>query len=169
MGNVSGKESGSGSRPASLSSLRLGNMGRSNSNLTGDFGSEDSSVVSSRASSRRRVRGVIGLTRKSKLNVSQSAGLVYDPNEIVDGGYLVPQGVYKGAITYKEKIVRQLMVSAYKSMKCIFFCLVWLQWFAVVCSGLSDYLIIHCFATSEFYLLKNLLVYPIVENTNRYE
>jgi hypothetical protein len=85
-------------------------MSRSNSNLTADPASEESSVISSTASSRRGVRGVIGLARKSKLG-SDSGGLVYDPNEIVDGGYLVPQGVYKGAITYKEKIVRQLMVS----------------------------------------------------------
>lgn len=116
MGNVSGKEIGaSRSRSTSLSSLRLGGSfgdnNRSGSIISEELAaSEVSSVVSSAASSRRGVRAVISLA-KSKLSHNDSGSLVYDPNEIVDGGYLVPQGVYKGAITYKEKIVRQLMVS----------------------------------------------------------
>jgi hypothetical protein len=59
-----------------------------------------------------------GPSSRSSTHRKHSAGskkdgsppLVADSSEMVDGGYLVPQGVYKGPQDYKLKVVRQLMI-----------------------------------------------------------
>ncbi|CAN6648076.1 hypothetical protein TRVA0_022S02300 [Trichomonascus vanleenenianus] len=111
MGNVNAKESRSRS-----------------SSTTGAGGSSGSPAVSLSGAGKRRLRsnttpaGMGVASRRSErskkkhvksqqeLDAEEIANLVFDPDEIVDGGYLVPHGIYTGAQTYKYKIVRQLVL-----------------------------------------------------------
>lgn len=94
MGNVSAKESRSeGTNHVST---------RSRNNSSGNHSSSQNYYQ--RRSNRKQKDA-------DKSNSNNNGGnLVLDPNDVVDGGYLAPHGVYSGPPTYKYKVVRQLMI-----------------------------------------------------------
>lgn len=113
MGNVATKER---SRSDSASSIFLGSSAGS---------SRRGSVISNGLSSRRN-RNNSSSSSASALGPNSGNGkskgkgkhkhkesvqhLVLDPSEMVDGGYLQPQGVYSGPHDFKYKVVRQLII-----------------------------------------------------------
>ncbi|ANB14458.1 Sip5p [Sugiyamaella lignohabitans] len=119
MGNVPTKD---------VSATGSGSNSRSRSASTATAESSTTTASSSRrtrlssTSSRSTVRdetsgfgtSVTGLSRKSGKKKEKSsasdAPLVSDVSEMVDGGYLVPQGVYSGPQDFKAKVVRNLII-----------------------------------------------------------
>lgn len=123
MGNVPGKESRS--RSDSKSSSFAYNLDGTNASEGSIFrrhrSSRSGTITSfSSTSSISNLRGSPGKSSKNKdkepssNNGSSSklaTGLILEDHEMVDGGYLSPHGVYPGAPTFKQKVVRQLIVS----------------------------------------------------------
>lgn len=73
---------------------------------------ESPPVVGAASSSRRPRARSSGGERHSSLAATRSAVRhALNMEETVDGGYLVPQGVYSGPQDFKARVVRQLMVS----------------------------------------------------------
>jgi hypothetical protein len=94
MGNVSTKEARS----------------RSNSGRSSSVSQPSNQSTRRHHRSARNQAGTGGDRAKGSDKKSNGGSLVLDPNEMVDGGYLAPHGVYSGPQTYKHKIVRQLMI-----------------------------------------------------------
>lgn len=92
MGNVSTKEARS----------------RSNSGRSSSLSQPSGQSKRHHRSARNQATG--GDRAKGSDKKSNGGSLVLDPNEMVDGGYLAPHGVYSGPQTYKHKAVRQLMI-----------------------------------------------------------
>jgi hypothetical protein len=104
MGNVQTKESRSTGTP--------GRSATDKGSSSTSFSSRGDSSGGQSKGDRRKQRGsVADKGGNGKSSREQDGRLAWDPNEVVDGGFLVPQGVYTGPQDFKHRVVRQLMVS----------------------------------------------------------
>lgn len=108
MGNVATKER---SRSNSVSSSQQGSPSgsrRRSSVVSNGFASRRNRNDSTLSQDSARLPKSKGKSKKTDKEEVQN--LILDPSEMVDGGYLQPQGVYTGPQDFKYKVVRELII-----------------------------------------------------------